>query len=442
LHDLDYPNSGFPELANAIRRLPDFHADTEESRNAAKRISNLAIQSGDPQVKDAFEIMLRGGNSPFFHDTPVSGKAWLPYETPGYNAEIQALYWLGEQSEFKKDDTLVQAIAMSHGIFITLGDSEVRKAVYEDLGSFLRFMRNLNDYQETHNIAQLESFPLEAKLALAWRANDLGRFGRVFYGLGSNACPGAQRATLEPANIHNFYENRNRPISLKDYRFICLANDTLNEMSQYVMEHWKTGTGRGFADGTAQRIRGSTIAYGESWIYARPVKGRPPPPCENWVTIDGEVTRPTNINNPNYVWQLFKSTGKGYGVSDDFNAFYDALIKSVGIAGVAIDYIWGDVESDRGESHEETIYYDPSANRWKPSRFGPVSSNMDVFIFRPPAIQTNFFEFFIPDRRGDNYMRIPNLYHKMIGIDGAEFGTKLKKGIPSSEIYDWFFNPT
>ena len=55
--------------------------------------------------------------------------------------------------------------------------------------------------------------------------------------------------------------------------------------------------------------------------------------CLCSVVNDAETARPTNICNPNYVWEVFKKTDKGYGVSDDSNAFTDALIKSIGVAG-------------------------------------------------------------------------------------------------------------
>jgi len=437
LYELDDPKSGFPQLANAIRKLPDFHVDTEASRNAVKRITSLALESDDSQVKDAFDIMLRGGNSPFWHDNPQSGKSWLSYETPSWNAEIQALYWLGEQTEFKKNDTLALAIAMSHGIFITLGDDDARKAVYADINGFLNYMRNLNNYQKSHNITQIENYPLEAKLALAWRANDLGRFGRVHQFV-MNICPeDIYKQFPVPTNIHNFYEFRQRPINKKDYEFVTVSTNSLEEMFQYeISKGWLVKTGNRFAVDTVQNIRGLFGNYGMSslWVYPRTPYG----PCDSGVVIDGELTESTNINNADFVWDRFKKTGKGLGVSDDFNAWFDSLLKSVGIAGVSIDYIWD--YNDADASHEETLFYDPSTKTWKVSAFGPLSRNMGVYIFRPPAIQVNYFNFSIPNARAYRYQIIPNLYYKMIGVDGFELNARLIQGIPTTEVHSWFFS--
>jgi hypothetical protein len=329
---------------------------------------------------------------------------------------------------------LALAVAMAHGVFLSLSnDADLGIAVYDDVGGFITFLRTVNDQQIMSNLAPLESYPLEALLALAWRANDWGRFGRVFNTLGANACPGVDYETSTPSNIHNFYEYATRPMTAKDYRFNTVSTTTLSEMSDYLRA-------RDWTD--AKSIRRSPFMYGSQWVYAHDYPGYTAP-CENWAVIDGEKTRPTNICNPDYVWQVFKSTGKGYGVSDDCNAFYEALIKSVGIAGIAIDYAWNasDMSDD---SHEETLYYDPATNAWYASGFAggeiPIASSMHIFIFRPPAIWTNFFDF--PNPINDRYQHIPNLYHKMLNVNGTEFSSQLEKGIPSSEIHDWLFNLT
>jgi hypothetical protein len=430
LSDLDDPKSGYPGLSNELRKLPDFHQDTAESKLAVQRIATLALQSDEPQVKDAFRIMLLGG-------TPDSND-FRYFRAPNWNTELQALYWLAEQTGFKKNDSLALAIAMAHGVFISLAsDDDLGKAVYHDISSFLNFLRSINDYQASSKLTPLENYPLEAKLALAWRANDWGRFGRVFYTLGDNACPGSNYETSTPANIHNFHEYSTRPMNVKDYKFNTVSVSTLTEMSKYVIDRgWEPNLGAGtrrviFSVNTVR-----DFAHNQ-WVYAHDYPGYKAP-CENWVTIDGERSRPTNINNPNYVWRIFKSTGEGYGVSDDSNAFTDALVKSMGIPGISLDYVWGPIESS---SHEETLYYDPSSNAWYASSFGTgetplASTSMDIFIFRPPAVWTNFFIFTEYDR----WTHVPNLYHRILKVNGAEFSDILNQGIPSSEIYQWFFS--
>jgi len=405
-----------------------------ESLDATEDWVNLVLTANKSEVEDAENLKLRGG-------TPDSKN--FPYIVPNWNTEQYVQYWLGKQNEFKNNDTLTQAVAMANGIYITLGSEEVRQHVSKDSNDLLDFFREINEMQKARGYSQLENYPLEALLALAWRSNDFGRFGRVYYSLGGNACPGVDKNTFpNPANIHNFYEYRKRHMNLKDYRFNVVSIDTLKEMSKYVMNRWSRGSGKDFVVMTSYAIRNSPVAYGSEWIYARDRPGIPAP-CENWVTIDGEVTRATNINNPNYVWQLFKTTGKGYGVSDDFNAFYDALIKSVGIAGVSLDYIWGPYKDNTENSHEETLYFDPKTNKWSTHFFGPLTNSMDVFIFRPPVIQLNYFNFYTPTTyTGYRNRFIPDLYHKIIGVNGSSINSQLKSGIPTKDLHSWFFTPT
>jgi hypothetical protein len=292
-------------------------------------------------------------------------------------------------------------------------------------------------------VPQLESYPLEAKLALAWRADDLGRFGRVYYSL-DQPCGENNSTAPEPSNIHNFYSNSRRPMSLGDYKWNTVYIETLSSMENYIInkkDYLMNGNAKDSSLNTAWNIRDMFGDYRNSsyWIYPRPGFG----PCEDWTVINGETTRPTNINNANYEWQLWEKNGKGYGVSDDFNAFYEALLKSVGIATVPFDYIWNNWYDKGSEpSHEESLFYDPSSGLWNYSAvLDPVTDSMDFLILRPPAIQTDFFDFYVPERgSGFSERRIPNLYYKELGVAGSSLKSRLDKGIPTSQMYSYFFD--
>jgi hypothetical protein len=67
-----------------------------------------------------------------------------------------------------EDDALALAIAMVNGLWVTMGDDQVREAVKEDSSSLLEFFRETNEQQRLTWNHQLEDYPLEAKVALVW----------------------------------------------------------------------------------------------------------------------------------------------------------------------------------------------------------------------------------------------------------------------------------
>jgi len=80
LVDLDDPKSGYPELADELRKLPDYHQNASQSNLAVQRIATLALQSDDHEVEEAFQVILRGGAPPE-----------LPYGVPDWNTELRQL---------------------------------------------------------------------------------------------------------------------------------------------------------------------------------------------------------------------------------------------------------------------------------------------------------------------------------------------------------------
>jgi len=108
----------YVQLAKELRKLPDLTNAT-----AVAKITYLALNATNPEVKEAFELMIKGG-------TPDPRD--FTYAVPRYNTELQVLYWLAFQNEFKKDDTLALAIAMVNGLWVTMGNEEVREAVKRD----------------------------------------------------------------------------------------------------------------------------------------------------------------------------------------------------------------------------------------------------------------------------------------------------------------------
>jgi hypothetical protein len=144
----------YVQLANELQKLPDYSNAT-----AVAEITLLALNATNPEVKEAFELMMRGG-------TPDSRD--YSYPVPTYNTELEILYWLACQNAFKKDDTLALAVAMSNGIWVSMGTDQVQLQVRKDTSDLLLFYRETNELQEQRGYPQLENYPLEAKVGLGW----------------------------------------------------------------------------------------------------------------------------------------------------------------------------------------------------------------------------------------------------------------------------------
>jgi len=151
-------------LAKELRRLPDLTNVT-----AVAKIAYLALNATNPEVKEAFELMIKGG-------TPDPKE--FSYAVPNYNTELQVLYWLACQNELKRDDTLALAVAMVNGLWVTMGNEQIRQAVHNDTNALLRFGRETSDWQRGARLRyNLEDYPLEAKVAWAWTGSGSAKWG-------------------------------------------------------------------------------------------------------------------------------------------------------------------------------------------------------------------------------------------------------------------------
>ena len=109
----------YVSLARELRELPD-----SSNATAVAQIVYLALNAtissrpSGPEVNEALELIIRGG-------TP--SRSDFSYAVPSYNTELQVLYWLASSTQFKRDDTLALASAMSNGFWVTVGDDKSPK---------------------------------------------------------------------------------------------------------------------------------------------------------------------------------------------------------------------------------------------------------------------------------------------------------------------------
>jgi len=397
-----------PELTLELKNLPDFKNLQLKHVEALERITNLLASATNPEVREAFDLMIKGG-TPY----PKDHK----YIVPSYNTELQVLYWLAEQNEFKQDDTLALAIAMVNGFWVTLGDNEVRKAVYKDSNDLLNFLRETNEIQKARGYYQLEDYPLEAKVYLSWRGNDLGRGGHIHYELMS----GGFRQN-NPVNIHIFYNNREKKVNLSDYQWNNVSINTLTKMREYVDK-----------SGWLKIDQDATVGNIERYFYFDPKKWIFTEPNDNWLNYKGEKTVNHNMNNANLEFEYLQENGKGIGVCDDEMTLVDALLKSWGIASGAMVRTYS-------SNHTHIFYYEPRSKTWKcyirQISIGTASS-CNIYLFEPPIIQHNYYISYQDSNQW--FMKMLNMYHKIVGASGPEIKDLFITGVPTSKMKQWVF---
>jgi len=75
-------------LAKELRKLPDL-----KNATAVAKITYLALNATNPEVKEAFELMIKGGTP-----SPTD----FSYGVPRFNTELWGLYQLAEYYLFSK----------------------------------------------------------------------------------------------------------------------------------------------------------------------------------------------------------------------------------------------------------------------------------------------------------------------------------------------------
>ena len=352
----------YVQLANEIHKLPDYSNVT-----AVAEIAYLALNATNPEVKEAFELMLQGG-------TPDPSD--FQYPVPQYNTELEALYWLATQNQFKKDDTTALAIAMVDGLYITIGDDQTRNLVRADDNTTLNAARGISEWQEQMGLPyNLENYPLAAKLSWAWRGGmspNVPTWNK--YSLTCVDCPtnGYAGVKLDPFGYRWMTSDPNKMEEKRSW----LIKNNLMEIS---------------ASSTEQAIENYTYFSGrqglpgEHWLYSNGKQGIAD------VNVNGVMVTSWGIDNPDFEFENLVTKGYGIGNCRDEAITADELLKSVGIAS---DFMENTVSDD---SHTFAIFFDPAKNVWTVSS-DQISverdfSGKDLFyIFVPPFDQHSYLK--------------------------------------------------
>jgi hypothetical protein len=312
----------YVQLAKELRKLPDLTNAT-----AVAKITYLALNSTNPEVKEAFELMMKGGTP-----DPKDFK----YTVPSWNTELQVLYWLACQSEFKKDDTLALATAIVNGLWVSIGDQQVKDSVMRDTSNLLAFFREANQLQTTRGYYQLENYPLEAKFCLAWTAN--------------------HAPIVQPTNIRPYTEH---PLSMKAYERITVSVSTLKKMQKHIdLKGWgqRNCTAVLFALERFFFFTERRGPYSKNWEYITPEK-------EAMIDYYGGQIPNHHIMDPDFLYEYYLQNGKGIGGCSDEAALVDAFCKSYGISTTCLvnEIYLGD---NQWLGHACVTCYDPAIEKW------------------------------------------------------------------------------
>jgi len=387
----------YVQLGWELQSLPDATNTT-----AVAMITYLALNATNPEVKEAFQLMMKGG-------TPAPSD--FKYAVPNYNTELQVLYWLACRNEFKKDDTLALAIAMVNGLWVTMGNEQVRQAVKNDVSDLLVFFRGTNDVQKTRGYPQLEDYPLEAMIVLADRT---GKF---------------------PENQVNRVEiglfNR-RIVSIDEYEMSNVSLETLRKARDFLNSTNLIGNNPTDTFANIEKYFYMTLEYTEVFSSSR----------SHWRYIDWREPEAKEVGrgDVDYQFQYFFKNGYFRGGCADNAQVVNAFGMSVGIPVNMVFRI--NMITGENNTHAFPIYYEPISKSWR-GYHGDVSLGAPsdysqpqvVNIFRPPVQQKDYLDWSWVDRRGHvnagffTYSELPSF---------GEFLSLLsERGIATSQMKQW-----
>jgi hypothetical protein len=324
------------------------------------------LNATNPEVKEAFELMMRGG-------TPDQND--FSYTVPNYNTELQVLYWLACQNQFKKDDTLALAIAVENGIWVTIGDNEVIVATMKDTSDLLAFFRETNELQKQRGYYPLENYPLEAKIVLGWTGGE----------------------SPDVAKSHALSLFLNKRLDLKSYHWDFTAVDTYRKMRAFMTNETVLVGGISLPTQYGSLLDESAFGIASTHL---------------WLTSS------------------HKPPGQSF---NDFNLVYvpkDGVWKATpesfqNVAWVGTSHVWGALN----ESH--LILFKPPVDQ-EQYLTGIVKGRGKFSYYCP---ETNFCDMLYPEYSKAYTSILGSSYEKGIAFD--EMKKDVTDGIPSYQMKQW-----
>lgn len=399
--------SPYVQLSEMLANLPD----TPLNATAVAQIYYLAMNSTNPETKEAFELLVKGG---------TANQMDFTYPIPQYNTELRVLYWLASERELKKDDTLALAISMSNGLWVTIGDDSVQAKVKSDVVDLLDFFRETDSMQAALGYARLEQLPLEAMVALAWLGGDTGTHG--------------PHGITGPQILYG--DARSSKMNLAGYEWDNVEVATLRAMRDYMEIHgWLAPS----LDETVKNLECyfyTCTPRAFDYVSSSDVK----------IQVDGETVPSRNIDNANFEYQYYLENGVAIGVCEDEMTLVSAFLKSWGIPTLAASYYW--TQGNWYNGHTNTMYYDASSKTWKVNvdQIDIVYADVrDAYVFIPPVLQNEWLPFGVEGAPSKAAVPYPyqdgevnaEMFAPMYNITGAYLDLHFITGIATAQMKQW-----
>jgi hypothetical protein len=418
----------YPELASELKKLPELAPlnVNEKSLEGLEDIYGLLLTAKpytnyndrfksdipkENETWEAFELMIAGG-------TPDPKD--YTYPVPNYNTELQALLWIAEQNEFKKNDTLAQSIAMDNGLYITIGDEQVKRAVYKDMNDLIGFFRETNLWQLENGYYLLENYPLEAKIALAWTGNQ----------------------TPVYAKTHSLSFFMDKPLDIKSYNWNTVSISTLRKMKDIAEQKKWLSKNVVETIGNIENYFYFNRGYSNSthWNFTSPGSRR-----DKWIIVDGERVGNFFVGNMDYLFNYFSGHDQSFGGCNDEASWVNTWGIAIGIATYPLQLLRIDLLT----SHNFLIYYSPQTSSWTSYNkqldfwWAPMDDKMIFSIFRPPISLSGYPGYIRhwEDPLYDDSIYVDNKSYSLIerGIEIKSIKEMISLGILSTQIKQWLF---
>jgi len=396
-------NATYVPLVQEWKKLPEFRTDNS-TVEATEDLVYLALNATNPEVREAFQLMLKGG-------TPDPRD--FKYTVPSWNTELQVLRWLAEQNEFKRNDTLAQSIAMVNGLWVTMGDEQVRQAVYRDVNGMLNFGRDTAEIQKTLGLPyNLEDYRLLEKTLWAWLGNYSPSGGRPY-----------------PLKLFT-----NKKLNLDAYNWDTVSLETLKGMRELMIRNWLNSD----TDKSVKAIEdhfyfnGDTPAASKHWKYVSDAIGN------STTIVDGKVVINHDLNNVDYLFNEYQKHGIVTGECGDEAILIEAFLKSGGIS--ATFAIRQATLQPHIDSHMYPIYFNPLDIVWKANvkhlNLGINSdSQYTLYVARPPVNEKGYLEMWNTSR--PPIIWTGNMYYTCENLSIKEIRDMFLNGQSNQNITQW-----
>jgi len=326
---------GLPEIADGI---------SPNDVEALADIAALAVTATNPEVREAFDLMIRGG---------VPNQGDFAYPVPGWNTGLQILFRICEKTELHPNDRISLANATANAIFVAMGDNQVDEKVYEDA------LAALSLFRRSSIRTRIIGYPYEALVALCWRGVDW------------------DGSPDRGPNEMGLFDYERKPLDLAGYDWNFISPRTLEDLNRYPIP-----VDLRYLDVNAivDVVERYYQIGGRHWVFGS---------FDRIINIDGQPTRSRNYNNPDFAVAYARKNGRGLGSCGDQDHLFEAILKSQGIAVRTMARKWLSPDGSFEDGHANVIYFDPSDNLWKVHRIELGYGNTPyqlVLIYKPPVM--------------------------------------------------------